>query len=271
MEKSQKAAPALQAGTFVIQSTSAHTHTIILLHGLGSNGQKFGSELIESGVSSAGMKLTEIYPGAKFVFPTAKKRRSSAFHRARLNQWFNIASLDDPAYRREVQLQGLAESALEIREILAQELVTIPSRNIILGGFSQGCAMSLSILLTLEFPLGGFVGMSGWLPFRDDIDDMINSDRTPDDEGNEDTFSFGGNEEYDVLEPSVATINYVRDLLSMDALNISTSKNSQTSLTTPVSLAHGEDDEKVKVRLGQEAAQTLSSLGIQTTWKCYPG
>ncbi|KAG9231138.1 Alpha/Beta hydrolase protein [Amylocarpus encephaloides] len=271
MDSSHRPAPAFQLDTFVVQPTSAHTHTIILLHGLGSNGEKFGTELLQSGVSYAGRKLTEIYPAAKFVFPTAKKRRSSAFRRARLNQWFDIASLGDPSHRREVQLQGLAESVLEIRGILNQELVTIPKSNIILGGLSQGCAMSLSILLTLEFPLGGFVGMSGWLPFRGDIDDIINSDKTPDDEENEVTFSFGGSEEEEVLDPFVATINFARDLLSMDALDISVSKSTQTSLTTPVFLAHGEDDEKVKVTLGQEAAQTLSSLGIQTTWKSYPG
>jgi predicted esterase len=271
MDKSQRPAPAIQPDTFVVQPKSAHTHTIILLHGLGSSGENFGTELLESGVSSAGMKLTEIYPGAKFVFPTAKKRRSSAFRRAKLNQWFDIASLDDPSHRRDVQLQGLAESGLEIRGILNQELATIPNGNIIFGGLSQGCAMALSILLTLEFPLGGFVGMSGWLPFRGEIDDIISSYETPDDEGNEDTFSFGGSEEEEVLDPSVATINFVRDLLSMDALDISTSKNTQTSLTTPVFLAHGEDDEKIKVTLGQEAAQTLSTLSIQTTWKSYPG
>lgn len=271
MDKSQGPAPDAQLETFVVQPTSAHTHTIILLHGLGSNGEKFGTELLESGVSSAGMKLTEIYPGAKFVFPTAKKRRSSAFHRAKLNQWFDIASLDDPSHRRDVQLQGLAESALEIRGILNRELVTIPNSNIIFGGLSQGCAMSLSILLTLEFPLGGFVGMSGWLPFRRDIYDIINSNKTPDDEGVEDIFSFGGSEEEEVLDPSVAAINFVRDLLCIDALDISTLKNAQMSLTTPVFLAHGEDDEKIKVTLGQEAAQTLSSIGIQTTWKSYPG
>ena len=50
--------------------------------------------------------------------------------------------------------------------------------------------MALSVLLTLEVPLGGFVGISGWLPFRDDIDEMINSDRLLGDEGNEHSFSL---------------------------------------------------------------------------------
>lgn len=264
-------APATQPGIFVIQPTSTHTHTIIFLHGLGSNGEKFGTELLESGVSSDGMKLTEIYPGAKFVFPTAKKRRSSAFRRAKLNQWFDIASLEDPSLRREVQLQGLAESSSQIREILSQELMTIPSSNIIFGGLSQGCAMALCILLTLEFPLGGFVGMSGWLPFCGDMDDIINSDRTPDDEGHDNPFSVGNSQDEQILDLPIAAVNFVRDLLSMDPLDITASEDIQTSLATPVFLAHGEDDEKIKVYLGQEAVQTLSSLGIRTTWKSYPG
>lgn len=136
--------------------------------------------------------------------------------------------------------------------------------------------MALFVLLTLNFPLGGFVGMSGWLPFRRDIDEIINSGRTPDgnndgdDDDDEDPISFDASEEEEI-DPIFAAINFARDLLSMEALDASISKATQTSLTTPVFLGHGEDDEKIKVTLGQEAAQTLSSLGIQTIWKSYPG
>src|SRR5882757_1624688 len=94
---------------FIIEPSSGrHTHSFILLHGLGSNGEKFGSELLETGICSIsnGKKLTEILPDAKFIFPTSQRRRSSAFSRARLTQWFDIASLDDPSYRSYTQIQG---------------------------------------------------------------------------------------------------------------------------------------------------------------------
>jgi predicted esterase len=63
---------------FVAEPTTEHTHTIILLHGLGSNGEKLGKEFLDTGVDSSGRKLTELFPNVRFVFPTAKRRRASA-------------------------------------------------------------------------------------------------------------------------------------------------------------------------------------------------
>lgn len=159
-------------------------------------------------------------------------------------------------------MQGLAESAEHVRSIIARELETIPKENIVLGGLSQGCAMSLTILLSLEFPLGGYFGMSGWLPFREDIEDVIALVEEEDD-------PFADNEaDGEAPEPLLMAVSLVRDILSVE---VAAPSSDRTSLTTPVLLCHGEDDEKVKCRLGKETAQCLSSLGMQVTWKCYPG
>lgn len=40
----------------------------------------------------------------------------------------------------------------------------IPANRIIVGGFSQGCALSLITGLTSEYKLAGIIGCSGWLP-----------------------------------------------------------------------------------------------------------
>lgn len=167
-----------------------------------------------------------------------------------------------------MQLQGLADSAKYIQSILNRELDTIPSKNIILGGLSQGCAMALPVLLSLKFPLGGFVGMSGWLPFRNDIDEIILPQGSA---GDAAPFLFDGVDESADQDPSAAAINFARDILLMDPLNILILSHEQTCLTTPVFLGHGENDEKVRCKLGEEAAQTLTSLGMQVTWKSYPG
>lgn len=251
-----------QTEPYIVLPTSTHTHTLIFLHGLGNNGEKFGTELLETAISSKGLTFTSASPGTKFIFPNARKRRSSAFRRAVINQWFDIASVEDPAHRRDTQVQGLAESAEHVRSIIARELETIPKENIVLGGLSQGCAMSLTILLSLEFPLGGYFGMSGWLPFREDIEDVVAPVEEEDD-------PFADNEaDGEAPEPPLMALSLVRDILSVDAVTLS---KERSSLATPVLLCHGEDDEKVKCRLGKEAAQCLSSLGTQVTWKCYPG
>ena len=57
----------------------------------------------------------------------------------------------------------------------------------------------------------------------------------------------------------------------MDEMGPLSSINEQTCLITPVLLCHGEEDEKIKLDLGEKAAHTLSSLGMQISWKIYPG
>ena len=99
----------MPASYIVEPHSGGHTHNLILLHGLGSNGEKFGKELLDTAVSSRDEKLPDILPSAKFIFPTAKRRRSSAFGWATLIQWFDIALLDDPLHRKHIQIQGLIE------------------------------------------------------------------------------------------------------------------------------------------------------------------
>jgi phospholipase/carboxylesterase len=43
----------------------------------------------------------------------------------------------------------------------------VPAHRIVLGGFSQGCAISLMTGLRHAEPLGGIMGLSGYLPLAD--------------------------------------------------------------------------------------------------------
>ncbi|KAM3452788.1 hypothetical protein MY5147_006761 [Beauveria neobassiana] len=151
---------------FVVPPTAGHTHTILLLHGLGSTGERFGRELLDTAVTSSGKRLTDLLPHARFVFPTSKRRRSTAFGRSMLTQWFDLCRTQDPAYLPDRQLPDLAESASEILAVIRDELSRVPPGNLILGVLSQGCAMALAVLLCLEHPVGGFIGMSGFLTYE---------------------------------------------------------------------------------------------------------
>lgn len=178
---------------FVVEPTTRHTHTFILLHGLGSNGEKFGRAILETGVGSDGLGLPARFPGAKFVFPTARRRRATAFGRAMLTQWFDVASLDDRSDRNEKQLPGLRESFAEILALIEHECdAGIPRENIVLGWLSRVCAMALICLLALEQPIGGFVGMIGWLPFQQEIEDEIDAVADVEDETEFDGVIFDG-------------------------------------------------------------------------------
>ncbi|EFX04479.1 phospholipase/carboxylesterase [Grosmannia clavigera kw1407] len=255
---------------FVVEPvTMPHTHTLILLHGLGSNGEKFGRELLETGIASDGTTLAQILPHAKFVFPTSRWRRSSAFGRSMLRQWFDIACLPDPSKRNELQIKGLEESAHELIELLRQEQekYNISARNILLGGISQGCAMSLSVLLSLDYPIGGFIGLSGYLPFQNDIIDTMEDYAAKDDD--EDDFFSGGDLENEPKDPAVLAAIFERDLLSFPPAG--SHACDKTAVLTPVFFGHGTADEKVPLPLAEEMATTMKKAGYRVELKLYEG
>lgn len=255
---------------FVIQPRAKHTHTAILLHGLGSGGEKFGVEFLETGISSTGAGFADSLPGMKFVFPTAKNCRSTAFRRALINQWFNLATLEDPVERTDLQVNGLGESARYVWSLLSQEMEIVPPQNIILGGLSQGSAMAIFILLSLEFPIGGFVGMSGWLPFEKDLGEIIYQGGTKDCKAETGLVTFGNDEDEGNNDAFLQAVGLVRDVLSMEGTNATSVARNHTCLGTPIFLGHGEKDEKIECKFGEGAAKTLASLGLDVTWKCYP-
>lgn len=84
--------------------------------------------------------------------------------------WFDIRSLSDLDTQDEDQ-EGLLLSASRIQQLVTSEVDEheIPSTRIVLGGFSQGGALSLITGLTSERKLGGVVCLSGWLPLTSKI------------------------------------------------------------------------------------------------------
>ncbi|KAJ4245550.1 hypothetical protein NW762_014059 [Fusarium torreyae] len=254
---------------YIVEPSGPHTHSLILLHGLGSNGEKFGRELVETGICSDGKSLTDLLPGARLIFPTSKKRRSSAFRRAMLTQWFDVALLEDPSYRNQTQYQGLEESSREIFHLISEERGKISDKNILIGGISQGCAMSIVCLLALGFPIGGFVGMSGWLPFASEIQKLAaDDDESLQFSDDSDPFAFSSNGENDSDDGSTQVYRYARGLLSLQSPELPTASD---ALTTPVFLGHGEEDEKIKLSLGEEACRVLRSVVFQVEWASYQG
>jgi predicted esterase len=156
-----------------------HTHTIISLHGRGSNAERFGYELLSSA------NLQARLPTVKFVFPTARKRRSTVLKKIPIHQWYDNYSLEDPGQRTDLQVEGLYETAEFIRGLVAEEARILGEENyskIILWGLSQGCAAGIFTLLggwadpSEAHPLGAFIGMSGWLPFEQQLREILRRD-----------------------------------------------------------------------------------------------
>ncbi|KAF3274961.1 hypothetical protein TWF970_007664 [Orbilia oligospora] len=259
---------------------SSHTHTIILLHGRGSNGPKFGTELIASNTST-GKTLPVLFPSTKWIFPTAKKRRAVLFKRMPINQWFDIYDINNQTYREHLQVDGLQETTDYLHGLIEQEIRNgIPVERIVVGGLSQGCAASLYAMLCYNKRLGGYIGMCGWLPFAKYMEDCLGTSQNNDDTEDGDMFGESDDEEGTTFEkeeqddtqetvaknPITEAIGFLKDNISFPS---SSKKNKIEVLETPMFLGHGVLDEKVLFRLGEQARDVLMGLRCKITWKAY--
>ena len=131
--------------------------TILVLHGLGADGNDFVPLAQELDLRAAGP--------VRFVFPHAPVRPVTINGGYRMRAWYDI--LGTETQRREDE-PGLRESIQLVEELLAREKERgVPAQHIVLAGFSQGCAMALLTGLRHAERLAGIVGMSGYLPLRD--------------------------------------------------------------------------------------------------------
>lgn len=63
--------------------------------------------------------------------------------------------------------EGMLRTVRSINQLITAEIdAGIPAERILLGGFSQGAAMSILTGLTNERRLAGVVALSGWLLLR---------------------------------------------------------------------------------------------------------
>ena len=131
--------------------------TIIVLHGLGADGNDFVPIAQQMDLSAVGH--------VRYVFPSAMVRPVTINNGYRMRAWYDILSVD--LVRREDEA-GLRESQVEIEALIAKEVEQgIPANRIILMGFSQGCAMTLMTGLRHPERLAGLVCLSGYLPLAD--------------------------------------------------------------------------------------------------------
>jgi phospholipase/carboxylesterase len=137
-----------------MQSTDNPGASLIVLHGLGADGNDFVPIAQELDLSAVG--------GARFVFPHAPMRPVTMNGGYVMRAWYDIAGT--PQARVEDE-SGLRASQAQIEALIAREVARgIPANRIVLMGFSQGCAMTLLTGLRHAERLAGLVGLSGYLP-----------------------------------------------------------------------------------------------------------
>jgi len=131
--------------------------TIIVLHGLGADGNDFVPVAEQLDLGSIGP--------VRFVFPHAPTRPVTINNGYVMRAWYDIRNAD--LGKREDEA-GLRESQAQIEALMARENARgIPNKRIVLAGFSQGCAMTLMTGLRQSSPVAGLVAMSGYLPLAE--------------------------------------------------------------------------------------------------------
>jgi phospholipase/carboxylesterase len=140
--------------TIDIETGANPSASIILLHGLGADGNDFVPFADE-------LDLTAVGP-VRFVFPHAPTRPVTINGGYVMRAWYDI--LGNDLVKREDEA-GLRESIEHVEALIARERERgVPARRIVLAGFSQGCAMTLLAGLRHGERLAGLLGMSGYLP-----------------------------------------------------------------------------------------------------------
>jgi phospholipase/carboxylesterase len=135
------------------------TASIIVLHGLGADGNDFVPIAEE-------LDLRAVGP-VRFVFPHAPTMPVTINGGYVMRAWYDILGTD--LARREDEA-GLRRSQAMVEALIARERRRgVESMRIVLAGFSQGCAMTLMTGLRAAERLAGLVGLSGYLPLADKI------------------------------------------------------------------------------------------------------
>ncbi|KAL2062336.1 hypothetical protein VTL71DRAFT_6602 [Oculimacula yallundae] len=236
----------------IILPRGAHTQTIILLHGRDSLASTFASELLESQASD-GRTLQEAFPTTRWVFPRSGLRESARF-KVTMSQWFDMWSVENPDERPELQCPDLGESAVVIMRLIRKEAKLISPEKIILGGISQGCATAIYALLFGGMRLGGFIGLSSWLPCESHIAATMIENEV---QGVAQYSTFYNHEIIKALTGSTGPASILSKFRAVRVLK------------TPVFLAHSVDDEMVPITNGQKLCSALEKLEMKVTWKQY--
>ena len=142
-----------------IESAPQPTSAVIWLHGLGADGNDFAALVPELDLSRC--------PPIRFVFPHAPSMPVSLNGGYVMPAWYDILGTD--LVKRQ-DSAGIHQSARAIAALIEFEAGRgIPYQNIVLAGFSQGCAMALHTGLRFGQPLAGIMALSGYLPLADTL------------------------------------------------------------------------------------------------------
>ena len=132
--------------------------TVIVLHGLGTDGRDFAPLVNE-------LDLSRVGP-VRFVFPNAPRRTVSVNGGETMPAWYDPRPVAPVTGAMSTQdEEGLRASQGVVQALIDREAARgVHSEQVVLLGFSQGAVMTLMAGLRAPQRLAGLVVLSGYLP-----------------------------------------------------------------------------------------------------------
>lgn len=153
-----------------IPASKTAKNAVIIVHGLGDSGEGwswFPRVIQDSHIFRA-------HEETNYIFPNAPSIPITVNGGMKMPGWFDIYQLGGNHPKQDVE--GFLKSCEVIKGLIQEQIDqhSIPPENILLGGFSQGAALSMAVLSLLDFKIGGLLAFSGFCPVMDAIKARMN-------------------------------------------------------------------------------------------------
>jgi len=149
----------------IVPAVKRHTATVIMAHGLGDSGAGWVG-LAEN------WRRRDKFEEVKFVFPNAPIIPITVNMGMRMPGWYDITSFGNLQDRQDEV--GILRSQDCLHSLIKKEIDGgIPSNRIVIGGFSQGGAMSILSGITYPTKLGGIFGLSSYLLLQNKFQSLV--------------------------------------------------------------------------------------------------
>ena len=146
----------------ILDSVEPAIGAVIFLHGLGADGFDFKDIFTRP-------QFNKI----RFILPHAPYQPITINQGYEMRAWYDLYDL---SFENDEDELGMERSSLSINKLIEDQIsFGIPSEKIIIGGFSQGAAMSFYLGLKYPKKLGGIAALSGYLPLKESLSDSIKS------------------------------------------------------------------------------------------------
>ncbi|KAI9933881.1 hypothetical protein ASPWEDRAFT_168156 [Aspergillus wentii DTO 134E9] len=159
---------------FIVPALRKHTATVIMAHGLGDSGAGWMA-------LAQNWRRRGLFDEVQFIFPNAPMIPITVNFGMSMPGWYDLAKLgSDLTFEEMLRNQdepGILRSREYFNGLIKEQIDQgIKPSRIILGGFSQGGAMSVFAGLTGKEKLGGVFGLSCYLLLSDRIKNYIPED-----------------------------------------------------------------------------------------------